>query len=224
MPAPVSVIIPTLNAASRIGPTLGALAEGLDAGLIGELIIVDGNSKDDIAAIADQIGARFITTHAGRGGQLAKGAESACRPWLLFIHADTVLSEGWVSAVQKHLHSPEKAGYFRLRFNAKGYAPSLVAGWANVRSRLFGLPYGDQGLLVSSALYNKVGGYPDYPLMEDVALARRLRGRLSALSAQAVTSAERFQGKWFRRGAFNLSLLLRYFFGADPEKLGKLYR
>lgn len=224
MTAPISVIIPTLNAAANIGPTLAALAEGLDAGLVGELIIVDGGSSDGIEAIADGIGAHFKTVLPSRGGQLATGAALATRPWLLFIHADTVLSEGWLSAVQAHFAAPDKAGYFRLRFDASGLAPRLVAGWANLRSHLFGLPYGDQALLISAALYAQVGGYPNQPLMEDVVLNRALKGKLLQLNADAVTSASKYQGQWLRRGTRNLSLLIRYFFGASPEVLAKRYR
>ncbi|MBL1437326.1 MAG: TIGR04283 family arsenosugar biosynthesis glycosyltransferase [Rhodobacteraceae bacterium] len=224
MPAPISVIIPTLNAAASIGPALAALAEGLSAGLIGELIIVDGGSEDDIEDVAAQIGARFATAPPSRGGQLAAGAAMASRPWLLFIHADTVLSESWLAAVQAHFATPDKAGYFRLRFDANGLPPRLVAGWANLRSRLFGLPYGDQALLISATLYKQVGGYPDQPLMEDIALARALKGKLAMLEADAVTSAAKYQGQWLRRGSRNLGLLLRYFMGASPEVLARRYQ
>jgi len=224
MTAPISVIIPTLNAAANIGPTLAALAEGLNAGLVGELIIVDGGSEDGIDAIADDIGARFKTVTPSRGGQLAMGATLATRPWLLFIHADTVLSEGWLNAVQAHLATPDKAGYFRLRFDATGFVPRFVAGWANFRSRLFGLPYGDQALLISITLYANVGGHPNQPLMEDVALALALKGKLTPLHADAVTSAAKYQGQWLRRGGRNLTLLARYFLGANPERLARRYR
>ncbi len=224
MPAPISVIIPTLNAAATISPTLAALAEGLDAGLIGELIIVDGGSEDAIETIADDIGARFEATAPSRGGQLSAGAALATRPWLLFVHADTVLGNGWLEAVQAQLATPEKAGYFRLRFDATGLAPRLVAGWANLRSRRFGLPYGDQALLISATLYAEVGGHPDQPLMEDVALARALKSKLTPLNADALTSAAKYQGQWLRRGRRNLGLLLRYFLGASPETLSRRYR
>ncbi|MCF6272235.1 MAG: TIGR04283 family arsenosugar biosynthesis glycosyltransferase [Rhodobacteraceae bacterium] len=224
MPAPISVIIPTLNAAAGIGPTLAALAEGLEAGLIGELIIIDGGSNDGIKTIADEVGARFASTTPGRGRQLGQGAMLASRPWLLFIHADTVLDTGWVEVVQAHLHTPKKAGYFRLRFDATGFAPRFVAGWANWRSRWLGLPYGDQALLISRRLYDSAGGYPDQPLMEDVAIIRQLRGQLLAIPADAVTNAARYRGNWLRRGARNLWLLFRYFLGADPEKLAMSYR
>ena len=101
----------------------------------------------------------------------------------------------------------------------------MVAAWANLRARLFGLPYGDQGLLIPRALYTHVDGYPDMPLMEDVAMARRLRGQLVALDAVAVTSSARYrQQGWVRRGARNLWTLARYFAGVDVATLARQYR
>ena len=159
------------------------------------------------------------------GAELIRGAERAAGEWLLFLHADTFLNEGWALSVLDHLKKhPDKAGFFKLRFRATGVWARLVAGWANVRSRLFGLPYGDQGLLISRELYAQVGGYQNIPLMEDVAMAKSLRGKLRALGCIAWTSADRYEQQgWFKRGARNLSLLLRYKFGASPEKLADLY-
>jgi hypothetical protein len=103
--------------------------------------------------------------------------------------------------------------------------PTLFAGWANLRSRVFGLPYGDQGLLLTRSLYDSVGGYSDQPLMEDVAIVRALRGRLRALPIRALTSAARYEQQgWLRRGARNLWTLTRYFGGADLKRLAEAYR
>lgn len=225
MSAPISVVIPTLNAADRIGPCLGALSEALLEGLLREVILVDGGSDDPIEEVAEAVGARLLRTGRGRGVQLAEGAEAAQGDWLLFLHADTVLGPGWVGAVQRHIvEAPEKAGWFRLRFDDEGAAPRLVAGWANLRSGLFGLPYGDQGLLVPRRLYRAAGGFARVPLMEDVSLARRLKGRLRPLGAEAVTSAERYRRDgWLRRGALNLSTLGLYAAGVSPERLARRY-
>ena len=212
MPAPLSIIIPTLNAASRIGPTIGSLGEGLSEGIIAELIISDGGSTDAISQIADQIGANFITGTAGRGQQLARGAASAKAGWFLFLHADTVLPDGWVKVVRAHLQNhPEKAAYFDLSFDESALPARLTAGWANLRSRAFGLPYGDQGLLVPRALYNAAGGYPEIARMEDIAIARALRSRLRPLGMPVITSAEKYrENGWFRQGSRNLSAATRY--------------
>lgn len=225
MIAPVSVVIPTLNAADALGPCLGALGEALFDGVIHEVILADGGSSDGIEDIADQIGAKLIQAPRGRGSQLDAGANAASAPWLLFLHADTVLEADWGAAVLAHIADhPDRAGWFRLAFDVDHGAARLVAGWANLRSRLLGLPYGDQGLLVPRVLLDKVGGVPEIPLMEDVALARRLSGRLRPLSARAVTSAAKYEQQgWFRRGARNLGTLVRYFAGVSPEKLARRY-
>lgn len=220
MPAPISVIIPSLDAADTLPAALASLVEGLEAGLIRELIVADGGSKDGTGAIAQAWGGEVLSAAPSRGGQLRQGCAAARGAWLLILHADTRLSPGWAEVVTHHMRG-EKAGWFRLRFDRGG---ALVARWANLRSRL-GLPYGDQGLLLPKDLYEAVGGYPDQPLMEDVAIARALRGKLCAIDAVAVTSAEKYrQQGWVRRGARNLWTLARYAMGAPADELARAYR
>ena len=223
MRAKLSVVIPTLNVATCMPACLTALFEGLQAGLIRELIISDGGSTDKTREIAEEAGAQFVAGTASRGGQLRRGADAAKGEWLLFLHADTVLSGGWAEAMRLQMDDA-RPGYCKLRFDRGGMAAALVSGWANLRSRFFGLPYGDQALLISRGEYDAVGGYPDIPLMEDVAMARRLRGRLRQIPIAATTSAARYEREgWLRRGARNLSVLLRYLMGADPETLRRRY-
>ena len=225
MAAPVSIVIPTLNAAAQIAPTLACLVEGVSMGLVRELIIVDGGSDDDIAQIASKVGAVFATCKPGRGGQLAMGANQASAPWLLFVHADTVLSADWSVAVAAHIHAQSDAAYGRLSFDDTGIMARFVSAGANLRSKLFGLPYGDQALLVSRQMYDHVGGFRDIPLMEDVAMADALRGQLRQLDITAITSAARYQRHgWIKRIYKNLTLLMRFKLGADPEKLARDYR
>lgn len=222
MRAPISVIIPTLNAADTLPACLAALMEGVDAGLIRELIVSDGGSRDATGAIAQAWGAETVHGAASRGGQLRRACAAAKGEWLLVLHADTVLSPGWASVVGGHLGS-KRAGWFQLAFDQGGLPGGIVAGWANLRSRL-GLPYGDQGLIIPRALYASVGGYPDQPLMEDVALARALKGRLIGLPVTATTSAAKYQSQgWLRRGTRNLWTLMRFQFGVSPEVLAQNY-
>ncbi len=225
MPAPIAVIIPSLDVAHALPATTEALLGGLTDGLVAELVLSDGGSKDGIADIARELGATLMTGPKGRGGQIARGVAAARAPWVLILHADTHLSHDWVQAARLHMgNHPDKAGWFRLGFRASGFAPRLVAAGANLRSRLLGLPYGDQGLLVAQATLEEVGGVPEIPLMEDVALARRLKGRLRALDAIALTSPERFEAEgWVRRSAGNLGTLLRYLLGTSPEELVTRY-
>lgn len=224
MRAPISVIIPTLNAEQDLPACCASLMEGLQAGLIRELIVSDGGSQDKTCALAREAGAQLVEGAPSRGAQLQRGCRLAKGDWLLILHADTVLEAGWAGPVRAHLEQ-DSVAYFKLRFRARGVMPIVVAGWANMRARLFGLPYGDQGLLVSRSLYDSAGGYADQPLLEDVAIVRALRGRLRPLPIRATTSAVRYQRQgWLRRGARNMWTLTRYFGGVDPERLAKSYR
>lgn len=224
MPAPLSIVIPTLNSADVLPATLGALATAISSGLIRELIISDGGSTDATAAIAEEVGATLVRGSAGRGAQLRRGVARAGGSWIMILHADTHIDEGWEVAVSDHIRVSDRAGYGRLRFRSRGLPAILVAAWANIRSRLFSLPYGDQGLLISRQLYDEIGGYRDIPLMEDVAIARRLRGRLVPLGIIMRTSAERYARRgWVRQGARNLWTLFRYLAGVSPITLADEY-
>ena len=223
MRAELSVVIPTLDAEAGLPACLSGLMEGVEAGLIRELVITDGGSTDATLSIAEEVGAQVVTGPPSRGGQLRRGVAATDGAWVLVIHADSVLPAGWAEALPAQMQTGRPA-YFRLRFDVTGLAPQAVALWANLRARWLGLPYGDQGLLISRADYDAVGGYRDIPLMEDVALARALRGRLTRLPMAITTSAAKYQHDgWGRRGARNLTLLLRFLLGADPERLARRY-
>ncbi|MGB0506845.1 MAG: TIGR04283 family arsenosugar biosynthesis glycosyltransferase [Pikeienuella sp.] len=222
----ISVIIPTLNAAGCIGPCLIALGEAVVAERLADVVISDGGSSDEIEKIADSVGARLIDGPAGRGRQLAAGVATARGDWLLLLHADTVLAEGWLQAAERHIQqNPDRAGWFQLRFDDPSLMARLVAGWANLRARVFGLPYGDQGMLIHRDLYDQIGGMPGIPLMEDVALARKLgRRRLKPINAIATTTADKYRRDgWLRRGSSNLIRLARFLCGASPDDLAKGY-
>lgn len=225
MPASISIVIPTLNAARHLAGSTNTLLEGVTDGLVSELVISDGGSTDETRDAARELGAVWVEGPPGRGRQLARGVAAAKSSWVLLLHADTWLSAGWPAAAARHMNAhPESAGWFRLKFRADGVMPRLVEYGANRRARILGLPYGDQGLLITQKLLADVGGIPDLPLMEDVALARRLKGKLRPLAAEAMTSAERYERDgWFRRPTQNIGTLMRYFMGADPQSLKQRY-
>jgi rSAM/selenodomain-associated transferase 2 len=224
MPAPISVIMPTRNAADVMPAAIASLMEGLEAGILRELIVSDGGSSDACEDIAEAAGATFISGNASRGGQLRRGCATARGDWLMVIHADSRLQPGWTKAVDTALQSPSAAWHFRLQFDVSGAAAGWVAGWANWRSHALGLPYGDQGLLLPRVLYDSVGGYSDIPLMEDVALAKALRGHHRQQSARIETSASRYQKDgWARHGARNIWRLMKYNLGAAPADLSRNY-
>lgn len=225
MPAKLSIVIPTLNAEAELPRCLTALMEGLHAGLIRELIVSDGGSNDATCRMVEEAGAVLVQGPPSRGGQLRRGCAAARGEWLLVLHADTELAPGWAKIVVEHLEDSRAPAHFRLAFRASGFWPSWVAGWANLRSAVFGLPYGDQGLLISAAEYRRTGGYREQPLMEDVEMVRALPKPLVALPALATTGADRYvRAGWLRRGARNLWTLTRYFLGADPQRLADSYR
>ena len=225
MRAPISVIIPSLDAEQDIARLSVQLYDGVHAGLISELIISDGGSSDDTLALAEDLGAVVIQGPAGRGGQIARGCVVAHGAWVFILHADTVLPMDWQTRVRAAMSDHRSAAYyFDLRFDAKGVAPWVVATWANLRSRLFKLPYGDQGLFIRHSHLKRIDGYPDAPIMEDVILANKLRADLRPIGSHVTTRAEKFEQQgWLRRGARNLVLLMRFFAGASPDELYRSY-
>lgn len=227
MPAPLSIIIPTLNAEDHLPGCLNALVPALEANLLREVIVADGGSNDATLRLAEGSGAKFISSEQGRAKQMIAGALAARGDWLLFLHADTWLSRDWVERTRAHIdQNPDKAATFMLAFRTDDHMGKVVARRANWRSRTFGLPYGDQGLLISRRLYTEIGGFPDVPLMEDLKLVRVLgKSRISFLSAEARTGAEKYEKDgWRRRSLRNIWLQARYLCGADPEKLARAYK
>ena len=226
MSAPISVIIPTLNAAEEVDATLNALIPGLQENLIKEVIIVDGGSTDTTILRAFNWGSRIIASAKGRGRQLRTGGLNATGEWLLFLHADTQLSPDWPEFLDQHMRDhPDKAAAFRLRYRSNLRQARWLESRANRRSVWFGLPYGDQGLFISKEIYDALGGYQDLPLMEDVNLVRRIgKNGLRLLNCDALTSAEKYERDgWRKRAWSNAFLLLRYFLGASPEMLARRY-
>lgn len=218
----LSVVIPALNAVDSLAATLAALDPA------DEVIVVDGGSRDGTPALASELGARVIVTLPGRGGQLAAGASAVTADWMLFLHADTVLSAGWRAVVDSYLSRPdaaERAGCFRFALDDASSQARRLERWVAWRVVALALPYGDQGLLIHRTLYDGVGGYRPLPLMEDVDLVRRLgRRRLTVLDASAVTSARRWrQEGWLRRSARNLVCLALFYAGVSPERIAQLY-
>lgn len=226
--AQISVIIPTLNAAHCVRQALDAIG---DVPIVLERLVVDGQSGDDTIAIAAEAGAKIILMDErgrGRGTQLAAGAAEAKGNWLLFLHADTVLERGWVENVECFIDqktAQDTAAVFRFSLDDPSNSARRLEAIVAWRCRVLGMPYGDQGLLISRTFYDEIGGFRKIPLFEDVDLIRRIgRSRLALLNCRAVTSAARYQmSGYLMRPLRNLFCLTLYLLGVSPHRIVRLY-
>lgn len=222
----LSIVIPTLEAEKELPATLDCVAA---AGMASEVIVADGGSADSTPLIAAEAGVRFVAAGGGRGPQLTAGAGASTGDWLLFLHADSRPQPGWGPAVGTFMREPAnrfRAGYFRFALNDPTPAARRLESLVHWRCRVLGLPYGDQGLLISREFYDFLGGFAALPLMEDVDMARRIgRRRLVELPVAAVTSAERYRrGGYWLRPLRNLLCVGLYFAGVPPRAIEPLYR
>lgn len=221
--ATVSIIMPTLNEAAGIVRALAGLRRDFpDA----EVIVADGGSTDGTADLAAGF-ARVIACEPGRGRQLNAGARAAGGEVLWFVHADTVIDPGALDGILAALADADVVGGgLSLRFDHDTTALRFLAWSSNQRARRTGQIFGDQAVFVRRIVFDALGGFPDYPLMEDFEFSRRLRkaGRLAVLAATSTASARRFQahGTW-RMIAFMQVIKIRYLLGASPESLRRRY-
>ncbi|NVK19701.1 MAG: TIGR04283 family arsenosugar biosynthesis glycosyltransferase [Methylocystaceae bacterium] len=222
----LSIVIPTYNSSVGLKQTVDSLVPPPYAR---EIVVVDGGSTDDTLAVAQSLDVRIVKSPKGRGHQLAAGAQAAVGDWLLFLHADTVLPENWgqevCSFILAHGAGQEEAAYFTFALDDEDERAERLEKIVSWRCRLLGLPYGDQGLLISRKLYEEVGGFREIPLMEDVDIVRRIgKDRLCQLPTRAVTSSVRYrQNGYIKRMLRNVTCLTLYFLGVSPERIVKLY-
>ncbi|MEP3890645.1 MAG: glycosyltransferase [Hellea sp.] len=221
----ICIVIPTLNCGAQLSSLLPQL-RGAD-----RIVVADGGSIDDTVAVAVEQ-AVIAAGAKGRGQQLALGARHALgAEWLFFIHADNQLPKDWMNSVQRHItRHPKAAGYFRYQANGKGFWPRFMEFWVGMRCQWWGLPYGDQGLLISRGMYDAVGRYPAQSLFEDVAIVDSIKEKFGRLALRPLRGHMRVDiskydhdGTW-KRGQKNLKLLKAYRKGEDVAALAKTYR
>lgn len=220
----ISVVVPAVNETECIEKTVRRALT--DARV--EVVVVDGGSDDDTAARAESAGATVRQSIPGRAVQMNRGAEYAQGPILLFLHADTLPPHGYGRIVRRLLAQDNVAmGAFRFKTELESRNMRIMEWGANRRSRIFRMPYGDQAYFMKKSTFERAGGFPVLPIMEDVELVRRLKkeGQVVIADSPVVTSGRRWQsvGVW-KTFFVNQWVFSLYFLGVSPESLARFYR
>lgn len=222
----LSIIVPVLNEASGLEASLQALTPMQAAG--DEVLVVDGGSKDGTAALAEGFADRVLQAPRGRARQMNAGAAAAAGDILWFVHADTRVPPEGGDIVRRALLGGRAWGRFDVHITGRPVMLRVIAWFMNHRSRLTGIATGDQAVFVRRRAFEAVGGFPEQPLMEDIALSRALRRRYgwpACPRGPVLTSGRRWEvhGVW-RTILLMWSLRLRYWLAADPADLARRYR
>jgi rSAM/selenodomain-associated transferase 2 len=223
--AMISVIIPALNEAGVIANCIESLRE--EEGNI-EIIAVDGGSVDGTPEIISNYNdIVLVKSPKGRGRQMNEGAGAASGDVYLFLHADTILEQGWSNEIMTALGDGSvKGGAFTLAIDSAGRRYRLIEHLVRLRCALWKLPYGDQGIFVRRGVFERIGGYKNIPLMEDVDLVERIKreGRISILPGKAITSHRRWEKKgWIETTLMNQVIMVMYRLGIDTKRLAEIY-
>lgn len=218
----LAIVMPALDEEESLRRHLPAALAVAD-----EVIVSDGGSRDRTVEVARELGARVVTGPPGRGGQLNRGAAAATADVLLFLHADTTLPEDGARKVREAVARGASGGAFLLRFDVERPMQRLGSWLINWRTRLVRLPLGDQAQFATRAAFERLGGYRDWPILEDLDFALRLRrsGGMEIIADPVTTGARRFieQGA-VRTVATNWLIWVLFLLGVSPHKLARLYR
>ncbi len=220
----LSVVIPTLNEVRSLGPLLGSLQAVRARGA--ELVVADGGSSDGTPELAKPKVDRLVSVPRGRAVQMNAGASWARGDMLWFLHADCLPMRNSDLAIGRALADGSDWGRFDVRLSGGAHLLRIIERAMNLRSRLSGIMTGDQGMFVRRALFRAVGGFPEVPLMEDVAMSKLLRRRSApaCLGNRVLVSSR----KWEQEGISSTiwlmwRLRMAYFLGADPQRLRAVY-
>lgn len=225
-PVKISIIIPCLNEAEHIIATLTPLQALRNRGH--EIILVDGGSNDDTTSLCSQLVDQLLHTGPGRSLQMNQGARQATGDVLCFLHADTICSNDMDKAISDTLcESKNVWGRFNIRLSSNRWPFRTIEWFINTRSYFTGIATGDQCIFICRNIFQKLSGYADIPLMEDIEISKRLRkiSRPVCIKQQKIITSSR---RWEENGIINTILLmwslrLRYFLGSSPSSLVKTY-
>jgi len=218
----VTIVTPVLGDTDAARTLLGQIPATLDV----EIIVVDGGADPEIESVVTAHGrATLHRAAAGRAHQMNAGAAGASGEWLLFLHADSVLPPGWLPAMAM-LGDAVAGGWFRFALDDAAWQARVIEQLVAWRVRHLRLPYGDQGLFVRRSVFERLGGFRELPLLEDVELVRRLvrAGRTVELPLALGTSSRRWRRDgWFRRSTKNIAIVGLYLAGVPPSRLARWY-
>ena len=220
----VSVIVPVLRDA---GALAALLAELRPAGRF-EVIVANGAAADPALDPIRRAwpAVQWVNSLPGRGRQMNVGAERAKGRWLLFLHADARLGDGWLDEIRRAADDGAVGGCYRLQIDSPRWQARLIERGVEWRLRWLGIAYGDQGVFLRRDLFRAIGGYRALPVMDDADLVRRMRrhGRLRSSPVGVSVSARRWERDgWMRRTVSNLRILLLYLAGRSPDRLAAMY-
>lgn len=219
----ISIVIPVLNEEKSIAETVAALMPLKPH----ELIIVDGGSSDRTHEICSRLDVTVLSSPRGRGLQMNHGARQATGDVLLFLHADTRLPGSSIDDIRGALRNPQcVGGRFDVQLDGVHWMLGVIGAMISMRSRMSRVATGDQGIFVRRGIFAELGGYPDIPLMEDVAFSRALkrRGAVACLRSRVITSARRWEKQGIWRTILRMWLLkLLYLVGVSPVRLKRYY-
>lgn len=220
----LSLILPVLNEATTVAAQLAKLQSLRERG--GELLVVDGGSSDGTAALALAGADQLLESARGRALQMNTGAAASRGEVLLFVHADTTLPSDAEALIRAAIAEGALWGRFDVRIDGHHPLLRVVETMMNWRSRFTGIATGDQAIFVRRDTLLAIGGFPELPLMEDIALSKRLKSitRPACLRARVTTSARRWEKHGVLRTIFLMwRLRASYFLGADPQQLALRY-
>jgi len=222
----ISIILPVLNEAAGMRGCLGAIQNLRHAGH--EVIVVDGGSRDETQELAAPLADQVIATRGGRGTQMNQGAAAASCDTLLFLHADTLLPLRADELIRVALSGGQHTwGRFDVRLSGQARMFRVIESLMNRRSRLTGIATGDQAIFIRRSAFAAVGGFPEIPLMEDIAISKRLKqlSRPACIRNRVVTSSRRWEEGGIWRTIIKMwRLRLAYFLGVEPDELARRYR
>jgi rSAM/selenodomain-associated transferase 2 len=219
----ISVIIPTLNEEAVLPGLIQFLSRQPDV----QIIVSDGGSSDQTLDICREYGVVTASGPPGRGRQLNRGASLAQAPVMLFLHADSRIGPAFLKELREVIRAGGRWGCATLEFDANALFYRCLSRFSNLRARLLNSCYGDQAIYCRNDFYRELGGYPDWPLLEDVEFSRRARLRSGAviLTSKVTSSSRRFEehGRW-KSLLLMQRIKLLYTLGVSPQKLSRLYR